>query len=139
MKLHYLLLSLLITTFCNAVPRVEFIEEENDTLKIVYFNDTGEALRYLVIPEGLKKSNETNITESSRWAIERKDPMSDGYSSAGAKGRTEEIATHTIPNISQVIPQSYDRKRIAVILEWNEGGFESWQNSKATVTYYEIK
>src|SRR5690606_19757176 len=96
-------------------------------------------LRTLIIPEGLKYSNNPNIPDESRWSAERLKKISDGYSKAPALGRKESIGSLTFPEVSGLVPARYDRKRIAVILEWNDGSLSEWGKSRALVYYYEIK
>lgn len=140
MKIQLTSLILIFTAcICEASPRVEFFEKENGALQILYYNDTGSPLRMLVIPEGLKKSSEKNITESSRWSVERGKTLSDGYFSGGDEGRTEPVGSNGISNLSEIMNGDYDRRRIAVVLEWNDGPIKDWTQTKASVTYYEVK
>jgi len=140
MKIQFTSLILFLAAcICGASPRVEFVEKENGALQIVYYNDTGSPLRMLVIPEGLKKSSEKNISESSRWSVERGKPLSDGYVSAGNEGRTEPVGSNSISDLSEIMNRDYDRRRLAVILEWSDGPIKDWRQTKASVTYYEIK
>jgi len=140
MKIKITALILLIgTCICGAAPRVEFVEKEKGALEIVYFNDTGSPLRMLVIPEGLKKSHEKNISERSRWSVERGKTLSDGYFASGKEGRIEPVGSNRISDLSEIMEGDYDRKRIAVILEWANGPINDWTKTKASVTYFEIK
>lgn len=117
----------------HAEPRAEF-KKEGDSLKILFFNDTGKGLRFYIAGEGLREIKDPN----SEWKINRLITMAHGRFSAAKIGRKESIGSHTLPGISEMIPDHFDRKRIRVTLEWSDGEFHEWTQSKATVTYYEI-
>ena len=138
MRIATLVLLLACIPTGHAKPHVDVTERDDGYIQIDFFNDTIEALRYLIVPEALTKREDPNLNDEDKWMIERKEPIS-GYFSASDKNRKDSLGSITLPKTFASVFGDCDSKRLAIILEWSDRNIEDWQQPEVKSTYHSIK